>query len=140
MWRYFTANKTSRYIDMLPDLVYFYNHSVHRSIKTKPADVTDENEKVVWHTLYDNHNVVKNVKYTFNVGDQVRISKIKRQFEKGYVSNFSKEIFIVSKQIPRDPPCINSKTSMVKNSKEHFMLKNCRKSKKQTMYTRWRKF
>ena len=68
------------------------------------GDVTDENEKVVWHTLYDNHNVIKNVKYTFNVGDQVRISKIKRQFEKGYVTNFSKEIFVVSKQIPRDPP------------------------------------
>jgi hypothetical protein len=32
-------------MDMLPDLVYFYNHSAHRSIKTKPAEVTAENEK-----------------------------------------------------------------------------------------------
>lgn len=36
------------------------------------------------------------------MGDQVRISKIKRKFEKGYLPNFSKEIFTVSKQIPRD--------------------------------------
>ena len=35
----FTATKTMRYVDMLPDLVYSYNHSVHHSIKTKPADV-----------------------------------------------------------------------------------------------------
>jgi transposase InsO family protein len=32
MWRYFTAKKTMRYIDILPDLVLSYNHSVHRSI------------------------------------------------------------------------------------------------------------
>ena len=33
-----------RYVGMLPDLVYSYNHSVHRSIKTKTVDVTVENE------------------------------------------------------------------------------------------------
>ena len=38
------------------------------------------------------------------MGDQVRISKIKRTFEKGYLPNFSKEIFTISRQIPRDPP------------------------------------
>ena len=32
MWRYFTANKTMRYIDILPDLVYSYNFSVHRTL------------------------------------------------------------------------------------------------------------
>ena len=82
MWRYFTAKKTIRYIDMLPDLVYFYNHSVHHSIKTKPVDVTAENEKKVWHTLHDDHNTIKNVKYKFKIGDLVRISKMKRTFEK----------------------------------------------------------
>ena len=98
MWRYFTAKKTMRYIDMLPDLVYSYNHTVHRSIKKKPADVTVDNEKQVWHTLYDDRDEVKHVQYKFNIGDQVRISKIKRTFEKGYLPNFSKEIFTVSKQ------------------------------------------
>ena len=33
MWRYFTAKKTMRYIDVLPNLVDSYNHSMHRSIK-----------------------------------------------------------------------------------------------------------
>jgi hypothetical protein len=37
-----------RYIDMLPNLVYSYNHSVHRSIKLKPVDVTRENEERVY--------------------------------------------------------------------------------------------
>ena len=104
MWRYFTAKKTMRYIDMLPDLVYSYNHSVHRSIKTRPADVTADNEKQVWRTLYDHNDDVKHVKYKFKIGDQVRISKMKRKFEKGYLPNFSKEIFTISKQVPHDPP------------------------------------
>ena len=104
MWRYFTAKKTMRYIDMLPDLVYSYNHSVHRSIKTTLADVTADNEKQVWRTLYDHNDDVKHVKYKFKIGDQVRISKMKRKFEKGYLPNFSKEIFTISKQVPRDPP------------------------------------
>ena len=73
MWRYFTSKKTVRYIDVLPDLVYAYNHSVHRRIKTKPADVSVENEKEIWHTLYDDHGEQKNVKYEFKIGGQVRI-------------------------------------------------------------------
>ena len=67
MWRYFTAKKTMRYIDVLPDLVYSYNHSVHRSIKTKPAQVTADNEKQVWHTLYDDRDTSKPRRYKFKV-------------------------------------------------------------------------
>ena len=51
------------------------------------------------------------VKYKFKIGDKVRISKIKRKFEKGYLPNYSKEIFTISKKeiftiskkVPRDP-------------------------------------
>ena len=103
MWRSFTAKKTMRYIDVLPDLVYSCNHSVHRSIKMKPAQVTADNEKQVWHTLYDDRDTSKRPNYKFKIGDQGRISKIKRTFEKGYLPSFSKEIFTISKQIPRNP-------------------------------------
>lgn len=131
MWRYFTAKKTMRYIDMLPDLIYSYNHSVHSSIKTKPTDVTVENEKKVWHTLYDEHNDVKNVTYKFKIGDQVRISKIKRKFEKGYLPNFSKEIFTVSKQVPRDPPVYKLKDYDDEELKGTFYDKELQKVIKQ---------
>ena len=121
MWRFFTAKKTRRYIDMLDDLAYSYktrryidmlddlaysyNHSKHRSIKKKPVNVTTENEQEVWLNLYgDRPTSKKKVKYKFSVGDQVRISKMKRKFEKGYLPNFSREIFTVSQQIARYPP------------------------------------
>ncbi len=84
MWRFFTSKKTRRYIDMLDDLAYSYNHSKHRSIKKKPVNVTIENEQEIWHTLYgDRPSRKRKIKYKFFVGDQVRISKIKRKFEKG---------------------------------------------------------
>ena len=104
MWRYFTAKKTMRYIEVLQDLVDSYNRSKHRSIQKKPINVTQNNEREVWHTLYGEREKEEPVKYKFEVGDQVRISKMKRTFEKGYLPNFSKEIFTVSQQIPRHPP------------------------------------
>ena len=93
-----------RYIEILQDLVDSYNRSKHRSIQKKPINVTQKNEREVWHTLYGEREKKEPVKYKFEVGDQVRISKMKRTFEKGYLPNFSKEIFTVSQQIPRHPP------------------------------------
>ena len=105
MWRYFTAKKTMRYLDMLPDLAYSYNHNKHRSIERPPALVNSENEDEVFCTLYRNvSDNVQPVKCKFKTSDQVRMSKIKRKFEKGYLPNYSKEIFTVSKKVPRNPP------------------------------------
>ena len=50
----------------------------------KPADVNRENESVVWQRLYGDE-ASKPIKYKFKVGDQVRISKARRTFKKGYL-------------------------------------------------------
>ncbi|KAI3373856.1 hypothetical protein L3Q82_022428, partial [Scortum barcoo] len=44
MWRYFTANNTRRYLDVLQDLVRSYNHTYHKSIKMTPMQVTSRVE------------------------------------------------------------------------------------------------
>ena len=36
MWKYFTANNTPKYIDVLPSMVEKYNNTYHRSIKLTP--------------------------------------------------------------------------------------------------------
>ena len=82
IYRYFTANNTVRYIDTLQQLVHAYNHTVHRSIKEMPANVTRENEFKVRQTLYGKKQ--PKVKFKFNIGDLVKISKTRRQFEKAY--------------------------------------------------------
>lgn len=104
MYRYFTFKNTWKYIDVLPDLLKSYNSSYHRSIKMKPKDVNKKNESKVWHTLYGNSISRSIARFLFKVGDKVRISKVKKTFEKGYTPNWSREIFIISEQIPRQPP------------------------------------
>ena len=63
------------------------------------------NEGVVWKTLYK-----KSTKIPFNQrghvekGDRVRISKTKQKFEKGYLPNWTEEIFDVKRRKYRDVP------------------------------------
>ena len=103
MYKYFTAKNTLTYINVLPQLVSSYNNTYHRSIKMKPSQVTKENEAQVWDTLYGD-DVQKPVRFKFQVGDRVRISKVKRMFEKSYLPNFTEEIFTVYKRMARQVP------------------------------------
>ncbi|WP_375666065.1 DDE-type integrase/transposase/recombinase, partial [Bartonella sp. CL41QHWL] len=76
MWRYFTAEETDKWIDVLDDLVNGYNNTFHSSIGMKPVDARKmENEGTVWYNLYGLHlkETFGNPKY--KVGDSVRISK-----------------------------------------------------------------
>ncbi|RWR99845.1 HASI-like protein, partial [Leptotrombidium deliense] len=44
IFKYFTANGTRRYIDVLQDLVNAFNNTYHRTIKMKPIQVTASNQ------------------------------------------------------------------------------------------------
>ena len=92
MYKHFTAWNTRRYIDVLPGLVDSYNNSYHRSIRRRPKDVkTKEDEKQIWRLLYyDKQEQVKAPK-PIERGDDVRLSRWKGTFEKGYVPNWSRE-------------------------------------------------
>lgn len=106
MWRYFTHKNTYKYINILQDLIYAYNHSYHSSIKMCPSDVNLGNIMTVWNNLYDRKTNTKSLDVPlpkFNVGDHVRITKYKHIFQKGYESNWSDEIFIITSVIERSP-------------------------------------
>lgn len=105
MWRYFTHKNTYKYIDILQDLIYSYNHSVHSSIKMCPCHVDSTNIMTVWRNLYDRQNSTPMMPRSakFHVGDYVRITKYKHIFKKGYESNWSDEIFVVTNKIERSP-------------------------------------
>ena len=79
MWKYFSANSTNVYINVLPDLVREYNNTRHSSIKTTPVKASKkENELRVWRNLYPDHLEIYDIKPKFSVGDRVRISKKKK--------------------------------------------------------------
>ena len=95
IWKMFTSRNNQKWLDALPEIVYAYNHSIHRVIQMKPAHVTKENAMIVWERLYGKDKRHKLTLKNIHKGDVVRISKVKGQFEKGYLPNWSKEEFMV---------------------------------------------
>ena len=102
LYRYFTAANTLRFDDVLPNLVQGYNATHHRSIGMAPQDVTWENEEAVWKRLYDKR--LKKKKPQFKVGDRVRLNKIHRTFQKGYLPGWTEEVFVVHRVVPGPVP------------------------------------
>lgn len=103
MWRYFTHKNTFRYIDVLDKLVNAYNHSYHRIIQCKPVDVTKETEAAIQERLRKWQKRPQKP-FKFNVGDKVRLSKSKGVFEKGYLANYTREIFEITFRMRKPLP------------------------------------
>ena len=104
MFRYFTKHNTKRYIDILPSLVKSYNNTYHHSIKLTPNQVNNDNEEKVWQRLYGNPSEKKRERKKYPLGSRVRISKVKGLFEKGYLPNWTDELFTISKVLHRTNP------------------------------------
>ena len=90
IYKYMTSISKNGYIDKLDDIVKEYNNKYHTSIKMKPVDVKDN-------TYIDFKKEINDKNPKFKVGDHVRISKYKNIFAKGYMPNWSEEIFIIKK-------------------------------------------
>ena len=94
---------THRYIDVLQELVSSYNKSRHRSIGMAPIDVNSGNSDNVWHKLYGKEQICQ---AKFRVGDKVRVSKVRQTFRKGYLPNWSEEIFEIHQVNTRGIPYV----------------------------------
>ena len=90
IYKYVTVISKNVYIDKLDDIVNEYNNTYHRTIKIKPVDVKDN-------TYIDFEKKVNDKDPKFKIGDQVRISKYKNIFAKGYTPSWSEEVFIIKK-------------------------------------------
>ena len=81
-----------------------YPYSYHRSIDRAPASVSLLNVDQVRRKLYGESWTKPRRELKFKLGHQVRISKARRTFKKGYLRSWTQEIFTVTKIIPRVPP------------------------------------
>ena len=75
-----TAISKNVYFDVLDDILNKQNNTVHRTIKMKPIDVTDDS-----YAEYNKYFNKKDPK--FKVGGHVRISKQRNILAKGYAPN-----------------------------------------------------
>jgi len=98
MYKKFTERGNRIWVDVLPDLINFYNNKIHSSIGVTPTEAS-ENPKLIQEVNLNNNNFNENMiqKQKFNVNDKVRIFKWKNKFEKGVTYSWTKEIFKINK-------------------------------------------
>ena len=90
VYKYITSTSKNMYVDKLDDIVNKYNNAYYRTIKMKAVDL-----KLSTYIDFNKENDKKNPK--FEVDDHVKTSKHKSIFAKDYVSNWSKEVFVIEK-------------------------------------------
>ena len=108
MWRYFTANNTKRWVEVLPKLLASYNNRPHRALNGyTPSGVV--NSILLQSHLRRERNrelaeqqLMRLPRYT--VGDYVRLSRAKKVFQHGYTANWTREIFVIYDIDSRQPP------------------------------------
>ena len=103
--RYLVENNTSRYVDVLSDLVYNYNNTIHRTINTTPAFAIKSGK-------IDDRRI-KNKIEELNIGDIVRVEKKRDAFTKGDVPYFSGELY-----------------EIIGRERNRYVLKNIKTNKK----------
>ena len=122
MYRYFTHKRTRKWIDVLPALIESYNNSYHRGIRMAPNQVNASNEMLIWLYNEEGEEPVPKRKKHVQVGDHVRLSRVKGTFEKGYLPNWTKEIFTVTRILNTKPVQVKVKDYNNEEIKGSFYL------------------
>ena len=103
LYKYFTHYRTHRWVDVVEQIVEGINNTVNRTTKMRPNDVNKENADDLWNRLYAD-KYVSNRKYRYKEGDYVRMQARRRDFEKGYLPNFTTEVFRIDQVKPGYAP------------------------------------
>ena len=144
IYKYMTSISKNVYIDKLDDIVDEYNNTYHTTIKMKPIDVKDN-------TYINTSKEINNKDPKFKVGDHVRISKYKNIFAKGYMPNWSEEVFII-KKVKNTVPwtyVINDlngeeiigtffEKELQKTNQEEFRIEKVIRRKGDKLYVKWK--
>ena len=144
IFKYMTAISKNVCFDVLDDIVNKYNNTYHRTIKTKPIDVTDD-----YYAEYNENLNKKDPK--LKAGDNVRFSKYTSISAKGYTPNWSEEVFAISKikntvnwtSVVSD---LNGEEitgsfyekELQKTSQEKFRIEKVLKRKGDKLYVKWK--
>lgn len=104
IYKYMAANNTKVWIDHIDDAVRNLNNTYTKNIDMSPAEALADkkNEKIIFLKLYSKKIGWPTKRTSLKPGDKLRISHYKHTFRKGFLENFTDEIFSLKKVIPRD--------------------------------------
>ena len=126
IYRYMTFQKM--FIDKLDDIVNKYNNTYLNTIKTKRVYIKSN-------TYIESSKEINNKNPKFNIAETVRISKCKNIFAKGYIPNWSEDVFVI-KTVKNTALCSGHMLLVIlKENKllEMFMKKNEKKQIKKNL-------
>ena len=110
IFKYMTANNTKKYIDILPKIVYAYNHTPSRALFGRTPVEAYKDKKVIKFIQknYDEKRSKFNEKWQkkkpkFTKNQKVRVALKYRLFHRGYEPNFEDEIRTVEKVLDTYP-------------------------------------
>ena len=105
LWKYFTANHTHKYIDVLDALIEKYNNTFNRAIGMTPTEARKpSNHGAVFRHLYFKKMAkLGEKKPKFQIGDKVRLGVKKDLFEKSYIINWSDKIYTIKRVFATRP-------------------------------------
>ena len=120
IYKYMSSVSQNVHIDKLDDIVNKYSNTYHRTINMKLVDVKPN-------TDINSSQEINDKDPKFKMGNIVRISKYKNIFAKGYVPNWSEEVFVnkTSKTLFRRHVLIV--ILKAKKLLERFTEKDCKK-------------
>ena len=104
LYKMMKQNNTYEWSKLLDPAMKIYLNRKHRTIKMSPLETEkEENEPIVRQTYWKRYRKAgeKKRKPKFSVGDSVRIFKERGTFHRGYMEDFSEEIFTVGKVLTR---------------------------------------
>ena len=132
------------YICKLDDIVNKYNNTYHSTIKMKSVDVRSS-------TYIESSKEIISQNPKFKIGDTVRISKYRNIFAKGYVPNWSEEVFVIKKvksTVPwtyvisdlKEDKIVGTfyEKSCKKTNQKEFRVEKVIKRKSDKLYVKWK--
>ena len=146
IYKYMTSISKNVYIDKLDDIVNKYNNRYYSTIKMKPVNVK-------LNTHINSSKEINDKDPKFKIGDIVRISKYENIFTKGYVPNWSEEVFVIRKvknTVPWKYVISDLKgkelvgrfyeKELQKTNKKEFRVEKVIKGKGDKLYVKWRSY
>ena len=134
------------YIDNLDDIVNKYDNTYHSTMEMKSANVKSN-------TYIDSSKEINDKNPKFKIGDNVRISKYKNVFAKGYTPNWSENLFVIKKvkntvlwtNVNND---LNGEeivgtfyeNELQKTNQKEFRIEKIIKKKGNKLYVKWKRY
>ena len=134
------------YIDNLDDIVNKYDNTYHSTMEMKSANVKSN-------TYIDSSKEINDKNPKFKIGDNVRISKYKNVFAKGYTPNWSENLFVIKKvkntvlwtNVNND---LNGEETvgtfyeneLQKTNQKEFRIEKIIKKKGNKLYVKWKRY